>query len=192
MTSLSSKFYQLPTSFRLVRKSNSRLEMALRHVVGVHPEKVGVVIRVLEPHDIHFPAERNLRDVIYLYRTDTSRLDFLRVQCVHHPFHIATVVHVLVHVKVAILCRFLGDDLRFQLRIQNIHHFRERVLALNQRNRVWRICRVFGLAGFHVHQEPRRRCLRDGVPLRIENGIVFETNFVLNNDVFTRSVSETA
>ena len=51
----------------LVREADACLEMALRHVVGVHSENIGVVVRVLEPHDIHFPAQWNLRDVIYLY-----------------------------------------------------------------------------------------------------------------------------
>ena len=51
----------LPTSYRLlptnsIRKSNSRLEVALRHVVGVHPEEIGVMVRVLETDNVHFPA----------------------------------------------------------------------------------------------------------------------------------------
>ena len=90
----------------------------------------------------------------------------------------------LVHVQVTILCNFCRYNLRVDLRVQNIHHFRERILALNERNRVRCVCRVFCLAGLHVHQEPRRGCLRDGMPLRIENGIILKTNFVLD-DVFS-------
>ena len=87
----------------------------------------------------------------------------------------------LVHVQVTILCNFCRYNLRVDLRVQNIHHFGERVLALNERNRVRCVGWVFCLAGFHVHQEPRRSRLRDGMPLRIENGIIFKTNFVLDD-----------
>lgn len=65
-------WHSLPTFCRLlpnnlVCESDSRLEVTLRHIVGVHPENIGVMVRVFEPHDIHFSAQRNLSDVIYLY-----------------------------------------------------------------------------------------------------------------------------
>ena len=43
-------------SSKLIREADASLEVALRHVVGVHPENVGVVVRVLEPHDVHLAA----------------------------------------------------------------------------------------------------------------------------------------
>ena len=60
--------FLLSTSdYVLICKADTRLEVALRLVVGVHPENVGVMVRVLESHDVHLAAERNLRNIIYLY-----------------------------------------------------------------------------------------------------------------------------
>ena len=157
--------------------------MALRHVVGVHSENIGVMVRVLEPYDVHLAAKRNLRDVVYLYRADSSSLEFVGVERVHDPIDIAAMVHVVVHVEVAVFRHFGTHDLGLDLRVEYVHHLGERVLPLHERNRVGRVCWVFGLAGFHVHQEPRRCRLCDGMPLRIEDGVVLEINFVLD-DVF--------
>ena len=87
-------------------------------------------------------------------------------------------VHVVVHVEVTVLCDFCTYNSRFNLRIQNIHHLGERVLAWNQGNRVRRVFQIFGFAGFQVYQKPRRCRLRNGVPLGVEDGVVFKTNFV--------------
>ena len=63
-----SSYFLLSTSdYVLIRESDTRLEVALRHVVGVHPENIRVMVRVLETHDVHLAAERNLRNVVYLY-----------------------------------------------------------------------------------------------------------------------------
>ena len=60
--------FLLSTSdYVLIRKTDTRLEVALRHVVGVHPKNIRVMVRVLETHDVHLAAERNLRNIIYLY-----------------------------------------------------------------------------------------------------------------------------
>ena len=47
---------RLSLVFRLVRESDSCLEVALRHVVGIHPENVRVMVRVFKPYNIYFPA----------------------------------------------------------------------------------------------------------------------------------------
>ena len=111
-------WHSLPTFCRLlptnlVRESDSRLKMALCHVVAVHPENIGVMVRVFESHDIHFSAQRNLSDVIYLYRTDSSASEFFGIERICYPIHVAAMVHVLVHVQVAVLCNFLPDNFRF-------------------------------------------------------------------------------
>ena len=167
----------------LIREADASLEVALRHVVGVHPENVGVVVRVLEPHDVHLAAQRNLRDVVYLYRADSSGLEFVGIERVHDPVHVAAMVHVVVHVEVAVFRHFGTHDFGLDLRVQNVHHLGERVLAGNQGDGVGRVCRIFGLAGFHVHEQPRRCRLSDGVSLRVEDGVVLEADFVLD-DVF--------
>ena len=125
--------------------------MALRHVFGVHPEEIGVVVRVLETHDVHFAAQRNLGNVVYLYRTDAPRLELDCVQRVHHPIDVAAMVHVIVHVEVAVLGDFRAYDPWLDLRVQNVHHLGERVFAWNQGNRVRRVFQIFGLAGFQVY-----------------------------------------
>ena len=96
----------------------------------------------------------------------------------------------LVHVQVAVLCDFCRYNLRVHLRIQNIHHLGERVLARNERDRVRCVGWVFCLAGLHVHQEPRGGRLRDGMPLRIEDGIILKTNFVLDDVLCPRRDGE--
>ena len=53
--------FLLSTSdYVLIRKSDSCLKVALRHVVGVHSENIRVVVRVLEPHNVYLAYERNL------------------------------------------------------------------------------------------------------------------------------------
>jgi len=135
-----------PQSFTLVREPDARLEMAawrlriprgkqtscgLRglHVAFVHPEYIGVVVRVLEAHYGDVPSERDLRDEIHLYGTDAAALDLVGIERVHDPVHVAAVVHVVVHVEVAVV-RLLGAQYpRFYFGAQNVHHLGERVLA---------------------------------------------------------------
>ena len=72
----------------LATEADARLEVALRLVVGVHAEDVGVVVRVLEAHDVDLGAQRNLRDIVHLYGTDATVLDFVHVERVHDPVHV--------------------------------------------------------------------------------------------------------
>ena len=53
--------FLLSTSdYVLIRKTNARLEVALRHVVSVRPENIRMVVRILETNNVHLAAERNL------------------------------------------------------------------------------------------------------------------------------------
>ena len=153
----------------------------LLQAVGVHPEDIRVVVRVLEAHDGDLAPERHLRDVVHLYGTDASAPEFVGVERVHDPIYIAAVVHVVVHVEVAVL-RLLGaQHAGLDLRVEDVHHLGQRVLAGEQRDGERAIGGVLGLAGLEVHQQPARCGLRDGVPLRVGDGVVLEADLVLDD-----------
>ena len=77
--------------------------MTLGHVGGVHAKDVGVVVGVLEAHQVHLLAQGNLLDVVHLYGTDAPVPDFFFAEHVGNPVYVTAVVHVLVHVQVAIV-----------------------------------------------------------------------------------------
>ena len=53
--------FLLSTSdYVLIRKTNACLEVTLRHVVGIRPKNIRVMVRVFETHNVHLAAERNL------------------------------------------------------------------------------------------------------------------------------------
>lgn len=74
--------------------------------VGVHSEKYGVVVRILEPDDVDVGTERNLLDKIQLDGTYPAFFEFLFRKAVDNPVHIAAMVHVVVDVEVAVTGSF--------------------------------------------------------------------------------------
>ena len=114
-----------------------------------------------------------------MYGTDAPVLDFFFAEHVGDPIYISAVVHVLVHVQVAVVGGLLLHHGGGDTRAQNVHHLGQGVLARKQRDGVRAIGRVFGLACLEVHQEPRRCGLGDGVPPGVQDGIVLEAHLVL-------------
>ena len=89
-----------------------------------------------------------------MYGAYAPVLNLFLAEYVSDPVHIAAVVHVAVHVQVAVVSFFLADYHGVDLWVQNVHHLGQSVFAGEQGNGKGTVGGILGLAGLQVHQEP--------------------------------------